>query len=183
MITEPKAIPARALIHQEGVLALLAIIGLAFREAGPLESLQPVGPILVSVAAGVLGGASMALLLWLSRRLPALRALEQWQRILVGQWQPSDAVAVAVISGLAEEALLRALLQPVIGLLAAALLFAALHFIPDRRLWFWPVMALALGLLLGLLFEQFGYPAAAIAHGLLNWISLHRLRQPIEASE
>jgi len=54
----------------------------------------------------------------------------------------------ALLSGLAEEALLRALLQPVIGLVPAALLFAVLHLVPDRRLWMWPVIALGLGLVL-----------------------------------
>jgi hypothetical protein len=180
--TDARPIPARALVHQEGVLGLLALLGLGLRESGPLDALRPAaGSVSLSLAAGAVGGLAMAGLLWLLRRLPALRTLERWQRVVVGGWEGADAAAVAVISGLAEEALLRALLQPVIGLLPAALLFAVLHVIPDRRLWMWPVLALFLGVGLGLLFEHFGYPAAALAHGLLNWISLHRLRQPMDA--
>jgi hypothetical protein len=40
----------------------------------------------------------------------------------------------------------------------------------------WPAIALALGLVLGLLFEHFGYPAAAAAHILINALALLRLR-------
>jgi membrane protease YdiL (CAAX protease family) len=96
---------------------------------------------------------------------------------MVRGWSATDAVAVAVFSGLAEEALVRALLQPLIGLLPAALLFAALHFMPDRRLGLWPLLALTLGVMLGGLFEFGGYPAAAAAHITINAISLSRLRR------
>ena len=64
---------------------------------------------------------------------------------MVEGWSAGDALAVAVFSGLAEEALIRALLQPLIGLVPAAAVFAVLHLVPDRRLWMWPVMALLLG--------------------------------------
>jgi hypothetical protein len=181
MRTDPTPVPARILVHQEGVLGLLALVGLAFRDGGPVSALRPSTGTLLWVGAGIATGLGFAFALWLVRELPALRALETWQRVLVGEWTVGDAAAVAVISGIAEEALLRALLQPLIGLLPAAVLFAVLHLIPDRRLWFWPVMALLIGLVFGLLFEHFGYPAAALAHILLNGFSLHRLRQPIEA--
>jgi membrane protease YdiL (CAAX protease family) len=99
---------------------------------------------------------------------------------MVTGWSVTDAAAVAVFSGLAEEALVRALLQPIIGLLPAALLFAALHFLPDRRLWLWPVLALILGMVLGKLFEIGGYPAAAAAHVTINAVSLYRLQRSAE---
>jgi membrane protease YdiL (CAAX protease family) len=69
------------------------------------------------------------------------------------------------------------LLQPAIGLLGAALLFAALHLVPDRRLWMWPVIALGLGIVLGLVFSRYGYPAAAAAHCAINLLALTRLRR------
>jgi membrane protease YdiL (CAAX protease family) len=122
-------------------------------------------------------GSAAFFALWVIRTLPPLRELERWQRTMVEGWTVFDAVAVAVISGLAEEALIRVLLQPVIGLVPAAMLFAVLHVIPDRRLWLWPVLALVLGLGLGLLYEVAGYPAAAAAHILMNGLSLLRLRQ------
>ena len=80
---------------------------------------------------------------------------------MLAGWNLQDAFAVALLSGLAEEALMRAFLQPWIGLLPAALAFGLLHTLPDRRLWLWPVAAFVMGIILGLLYEYGGYPAAA----------------------
>ncbi len=164
------------LLHQEGILALLALLGLAFRPGGPLPWLAPEGPLLVSVAAGATAGLALGGILWLLRHTPPLARLERWQRRLLRDWTTTDAVAVALLSGLAEEALLRALVQPVVGLVPAALLFSLLHVVPDRRLWAWPAVALVLGLALGSLYEVAGYPAAATAHAAVNLLAMRRLR-------
>jgi membrane protease YdiL (CAAX protease family) len=131
----------------------------------------------ISIAVGV--GAALVCVgtLWSLRWLAPLRRLEHWQRRVVAGWSTTDAVLVALMSGLAEEALLRAFLQPVIGLIPAAALFAMLHLVPDRSLWFWPVFALVTGVILGALFERFGYPAAAAAHVVINLVALLRLRR------
>lgn len=177
---DPPRIRAVALIHQEGVLALIALIGLSFGERGIFESLAPKTTILGSLFAGVAAGTACVALLWLLRGVPPLERLERWQREVVSQWTVTDAAAVAVVSGLGEEALLRAFLQPIIGLLPAAVLFAVLHLVPERELWFWPLFALLSGLLLGGLFEIWGYPAAAAAHIVINAVALLRLRRPVE---
>lgn len=179
MIDPPK-IRAVALIHQEGALAVIAIIGLSIGERGIAEALAPKTPILGALSAGAAAGLACVVLLWLLRGVPALERLERWQRGVVSEWTVTDAVAVALVSGLCEEALLRALLQPVIGLIPAAVLFAVLHLVPERELWFWPLFALLSGLLLGGLFEVWGYPAAAVAHIVINAVALLRLRRPIE---
>jgi membrane protease YdiL (CAAX protease family) len=164
-------------VHQEGALALVALVGLSFTERGVLGGLAPVGELPRSVAAGIAAGIVVFAILWWLREAPPLRRLEDWQRRVVGDWSVTDAVAVALVSGLGEEALLRALLQPTIGLFPAAALFAVLHIVPDRRLWLWPVFALFCGVALGLLFERFGFPAAAAAHMVINLIALLRLRR------
>jgi membrane protease YdiL (CAAX protease family) len=173
----PRAIPAAALIHQEGVVAVIALIGLSLRAEGVLAGLAPRGPAVTGVLIGVVVGAFCATAFWVLRRLPALADLEDWQRHMVRGWSVTDVAAVSLFSGLAEEALIRALLQPVIGLLPAALLFAALHFVPDRRLWLWPILALVLGIVLGILFELGGYPATAAAHIAINAFALLRLQR------
>jgi hypothetical protein len=175
-----RTIPAVALIHQEGVIGMIALVGLWFRAEGLTGALSPIGTMTFALFIGVGCGALCAGLFWLLRSLPPLAALEAWQRRMVTGWSVTDAAAVAVFSGLAEEALVRALLQPIIGLLPAALLFAALHFLPDRRLWLWPVLALILGMVLGKLFEIGGYPAAAAAHVTINAVSLYRLQRSAE---
>ncbi|MEE4270979.1 MAG: CPBP family glutamic-type intramembrane protease [Thermoanaerobaculales bacterium] len=173
---DPGPIRAALLIHQEGVLAVIALIGLHFTSGGIAGGLMARGPWAWSIAVGAASGATCVVLLWSLREIPPLRRLEAWQRRIVGGWTATDAFCVALVSGLAEEALLRALLQPLIGLLPAAALFAALHVVPDRRLWLWPVFALGCGLGLGVLFDEFGFPAAAAAHVLINGVALLRLR-------
>lgn len=174
--TEPPSVRPDLLIHQEGIIGLVAVVGLGVKDGNPLLGLAANGPYLVSLGVGAAAGLASSGALWLTRRLPALAELQQFQRRLVRGWTAVDAAAVALLSGLAEEALLRALLQPVIGLVPAALLFAVLHLVPDRRLWMWPVIALVLGLGLGLVFERWGYPAAAAAHVSINLLALLRLR-------
>lgn len=178
VLNDPPAIRAVALVHQEGVLAVVAVVGLSFGEGRILDALASKGPLLGALAAGTAVAAGCVGLLWLLRDVPPLERLERWQRGVVAEWTIADAVSVALISGIAEEALLRAFLQPIVGLVPAAVLFAVLHVVPDRKLWFWPVFALASGILLGVLFEFRGYPAAAVAHILINLIALLRLRRP-----
>lgn len=124
-------------VHQEGVVGLLAVVGLGIRDGAPLPGLTPRGPLPVSLAAGTVLGLAMAAALWALERwvLPALRRLAAWQRAMVADWGRGEALAVAAISGLAEEAFARALLQPLVGLLPAAAIFALLHLPPDRRAW------------------------------------------------
>jgi membrane protease YdiL (CAAX protease family) len=172
-----RAIPAVALIHQEGFIGVIALVGLSLRAEGVAGGLAPRGSLVVGVFAGLVAGAICAATLWAVRRLPALADLEEWQGRMVRDWSATDAIAVSVFSGLAEEALIRALLQPVIGLLPAAALFAALHIVPERRLWLWPVLAFALGAVLGMIFEFGGYPAAAAAHISINAFALVRLQR------
>lgn len=167
-----------ALLHQEGILGLLALVGLALRPGGPGRWLAPHLDLSAALALGVSSALAASAVLWTLRRLPAVAALERFQRNLVRGWTATDALAVALLSGIAEEALLRALLQPLIGLVPAAAVFALLHVVPRRRLWLWPVLALLLGLGLGGLYEVGGYPAAAAAHATINGLALHRLRRP-----
>jgi membrane protease YdiL (CAAX protease family) len=165
------------LLHQEGVIGLVAVIGLGLKDGNPIGGLAPQGPLAWSIMVGALVGIASSGALWLTRRVPPLAELQRFQERLVRGWTAVDAAAVALLSGIAEEALLRALLQPVIGLVPAALLFAVLHLVPDRRLWMWPVIALGLGLVLGVVFSRYGYPAAATAHVAINALALTRLRR------
>jgi membrane protease YdiL (CAAX protease family) len=175
--SKPRVIPAVALIHQEGVVAVVALVGLWLSADGISGGLAAKGPLPTATLTGILAGVGSFLALWLIRGLRPLRELERWQLQMVRGWTVTDAAAVALFSGLAEEALVRALLQPLIGLLPAAAVFAVLHLVPDRRLWVWPILALVLGLVLGGVYELGGFPAAAAAHVAINALSLLRLRR------
>lgn len=174
-------IPAAALIHQEGVVAVIALIGLSFGGTGLGPALSPRGPFVGALFFGAAAGLGCFFVMWLIRAVGPLKELEAWQQRMVAGWTVGDAMVVAVFSGLAEEALIRALLQPVVGLVPAAAIFAVLHVVPDRRLWMWPLLALVLGVVLGLVFERWGYPAAAAAHIVINGLSLARFRARTDA--
>ena len=177
-LIQPPKISAVALIHQEGVLTLVALVGLAFSQRGILDALGPRQGALIAITVGSAAGLGCVAVLWLLRSIPPLKRLEDWQRQVIVGWTTTDAVAVALVSGFAEEALLRAFLQPIVGLVPAAVLFAVLHLVPDRSLWIWPVFALACGLILGVLYNTHGFPAAAAAHIVINLTALLRLRRP-----
>jgi membrane protease YdiL (CAAX protease family) len=162
-------------VHQEGLIGLLAVVCLLLSEQPIATSLSPRPGLALAALVGLAAGASIAACQWLLRKSPPLKSLERCLKEMVGHWSLGDALAVALLSGLAEEALLRALLQPLIGLFPAAGLFALLHIFPDRRAWAWPIIALAIGVALGWLFELHGYPAAATAHVVINAIGLTRL--------
>lgn len=149
---------------------------MVFHEGGPAAALAPRDGWFEVMAGGAATALAITAPLWLLRNWTPVRRLLRWQAGLVVDWSPADAAAVSVLSGLAEEALLRPALQPLIGLFPTAVVFAVLHTVPDRRLWFWPAAALLIGLVLGLAYEVWGYPAAALGHGLVNFAALHQLR-------
>jgi membrane protease YdiL (CAAX protease family) len=175
LTSSSRTISPRLLAHQEGLICVVALIGLLLREGELLPYLAPRSGWPAALAAGAGVGCGLAAMIWLLRSIAPARELEEWLSDMLRKWSVSDALSVAFISGVAEEALIRALLQPMIGLVPAALLFALLHIFPDRRLWFWPLLALTLGLVIGLLFEHFGYPAAALAHITVNAIGMVRV--------
>jgi membrane protease YdiL (CAAX protease family) len=83
---------------------------------------------------------------------------------------------LALASGLGEEAFFRGALQPVVGLVAASVLFAAAHFVPRRDLLLWSLFSLAAGLLLGGLYALTGnLLAPSVAHVVVNGVNLRRL--------
>ncbi len=176
----PRVIPATLVIHQEGAIALIALVGVWFRDDGIATAFSSRSGLPGSILVGAAAGLICFGLMWLVRGVGPLRDLESWQRRMVAGWSAGDALAVAVFSGLAEEALIRALLQPLIGLVPAAALFAVLHLVPDRRLWMWPLVALLLGLAIGWVFGRWGYPAAAAAHVVINGLSMARFRAEVQ---
>jgi membrane protease YdiL (CAAX protease family) len=125
---------------------------------------------LVVAAAGV----------WLSRLIMLrTRAGARLARALgeaLGPLGAAQCGALALASGIAEEAFFRGALQPRVGLLAASLAFAVAHFVPRRDLAPWSAFALAAGLVLGALYEATAsLVAPVVAHAALNAVNLWRL--------
>ncbi|NRA07005.1 MAG: CPBP family intramembrane metalloprotease [Myxococcales bacterium] len=89
------------------------------------------------------------------------------------------ALWLGVVSGVAEEALFRGVLQVETGWLPASLLFGLAHLAPRRDLLPWTANAFAAGFLLGALFDVTGnLLAPVLTHSVVNalnlrWLSLH----------
>lgn len=88
---------------------------------------------------------------------------------LLGPLRAVEVLVISATSGIGEELLFRGALQPWIGLVPAAILFALLHppLTPGLRAWPW--MALGAGLWMGLLAHWTGGMVAPIGfHSALN---------------
>jgi membrane protease YdiL (CAAX protease family) len=170
----------------EGGLLILAL-GLGWPlDVDPLASLHGASP-----RGGLLG------LLAVLPLLPAfaLAMASRWEplsrirRLLMTEFMPLlrdsgplDLLLISALAGLGEEALFRGLLQtaivgwttPAVGLVAASVLFGLAHAVTRAYV----VIATAMGLYLGLLFEfGGGLLPAAVAHGAYDFVALVYLRR------
>jgi membrane protease YdiL (CAAX protease family) len=92
---------------------------------------------------------------------------------VLGRRTPLECVALALVSGIAEEAFFRGAMQPDLGLVATSILFGAVHFVPRREFLPWTLFAIAAGFLLGGLFDATGNLVAPIvAHVGINAVNL-----------
>lgn len=130
-----------------------------------------------------LGAAAGGLLLgmWaLARRLlPLARELEALLGQVLETLSRQEALALAVLSGFAEELFFRGAVQGALGRLGwlwAAALFSLLHSGPGRPFRLWGGFAFLAGLVFGGLVAWRGNLLPAIVgHGLVNAVSLGRL--------
>jgi CAAX protease family protein len=151
----------------------------AHRGALGLDAFVEPGTWWIDLALGVAFGAAM-LAAWeaLRRLAPGARRVEAEIRRLLGPISVSEAVALAVMSALAEEVAFRGALQAWLGWVPAAVLFGLAHLGPGRPFRWWTLWALGGGLALGLLVAERGAIGGAIvAHLLVNGVQLLRLRR------
>jgi len=124
-------------------------------------------------------GAGLLLLgLWkgTERIFPLARELEDQLGGALGPLGRSEVIALAVLSGFAEELFFRGAVQGSVGWLPATLLFAVLHTGPGRAFRLWTLFAVVAGLLFGGLMEVRGnLLGPVVAHFLVNAVNLWRL--------
>ena len=95
---------------------------------------------------------------------------------LLGPIDLSEVVALALLSGFAEELFFRGAVQGSWGWLPATVLFALLHTGPGPAFRLWTLFAAVAGMVLAALMIWRGnLLAPVVAHGLLNGINLGRL--------
>ena len=140
--------------------------------AGVLLGEQPaeVKHILMGVTVGIV----IATICQIANAL--FKPIERASRLLGAFFGPirvSEAIYLAVLSGLAEEICFRGALWPQLGLWGSAILFGMLHIVPMRALMGYPVFAILAGLVFGLLRESSGsvWPAV-VAHATVNALNL-----------
>jgi len=124
-----------------------------------------------------LGIAAAAIVIGLSDRLTRGTRIGEDLAValagVLGRRSVVECVALALASGIAEEAFFRGALQPHVGLVAASLIFGVVHFVPRREFLPWTAFAIAAGFLLGSLFETTGNLVAPIvAHSTINAVNL-----------
>jgi hypothetical protein len=133
---------------------------------------------LVSLGLGVcLGATTIAASRVMVRRAAWARALHAALRPAVHGASDAGLLAVAVASAAGEELLFRGLLQPLFGVVVAALVFGALHQIRGPARWGWMAWATVMGLLFGCVFAATGSLAGpVVAHAMINGANLRFLR-------
>ncbi len=135
----------------------------------------------IDLGLGIAAGG-LLLGLWQAglRLLPAASELEDKLGELLRGIETSEAVALALLSGFAEELFFRGAVQGAWGWPVATLLFALLHVGPGAAFRSWTVFAALAGLVFaGLMLWRGNLLAPVIAHALVNAINLGRLaRRP-----
>jgi len=170
-----------ALVFYGGMLALAWLwrsvwLGQSLLYAGPEAALGG-ARWLPDAALGLAAGLGAVLLSdVVTRRTRAGARLARTLATALGPIAPREVLLLAIVSGLAEEALFRGALQPAVGLVAASFVFGLVHFVPRRDLWPWSLFAFLAGLGLGALFDATGNLVAPIvAHATLNAVNLRKL--------
>jgi len=135
----------------------------------------------IDLGLGLTAGGLLILVWVLARQsLPAARKLETELAELLGPLNTGEVLALALLSGFAEELFFRGAMQGAWGWLPATLLFALLHAGPGTAYRIWTVFAAIAGLTLaGLMLWRGNLMAPVVAHVLVNGVNLDRLsRQP-----
>jgi uncharacterized protein len=137
-----------------------------------------VAAVLVSLGVGVcVGSMTVAASRVMVRRAEWARSLHAALRPAVHGTGDGWLAAIALASATGEELLFRGLLVPMLGLVASAMVFGALHQIRGRARWGWLAWATVMGLLFGAMFLATGSLAGPIvAHAIINAANLRFLR-------
>ena len=133
-------------------------------------------------------GAGAGLLLlgawWAAERtFPLARELEGRLAGALGPITLSEAFALALLSGFAEELFFRGAVQGTVGWAAATVLFGLLHSGPGKAFRLWTLFAIVAGALLGGIMAWRGNLLGPfVGHFLVNAVNLRRLAGRMEDS-
>ncbi len=131
----------------------------------------------IDLGLGLAAGLMLVALWETARRLvPAMRELETALAEQVGSLDSSEALALALISGFAEELFFRGAMQTSWGWGWAVVIFTLMHSGSGRAFRWWTLFAFVAALAFGgLTFYRGSILAAVVAHTTVNAINLRRL--------
>jgi membrane protease YdiL (CAAX protease family) len=131
----------------------------------------------IDLGAGLAAGLLLLGAWWgAERTFPLARELEARLGEALGPITSSEAVALAVLSGFAEELFFRGAVQGALGWGAATILFGLLHSGPGKAFRLWTLFAVVAGALFGGLMVWRGNLLGPVAgHFLVNAVNLRRL--------
>ena len=170
-------------------LLLSWVITVYFRKQSFGDLFAASRPITTQILLGLACGIAVAaLVIPLLLKAGWLARLRNFIRDILAQIRPTgfDLLLVSLLAGFGEELFFRATLQPVLGLWLASLAFALAHTglsVSPPKLLF-AAFVFAMGLLLGTLYEQAGFVAAAVTHAvydLLFLVAVKRYLRPAAA--
>jgi membrane protease YdiL (CAAX protease family) len=177
--------------HQRIFVALIAYASMALVACGlgtwlgrpfPVRHPAPwwdLGSCAEVVSIGLGLGVALVTVLstrWLLARTAWARALRRELRTLLEGATGRQLVLLGVFSGIAEELLFRGAIQPVAGLTLTSIGFGLLHVGRSRAFLPWTIWAIAMGFVLGGIFEATGVLAGPIlAHVLINAVNLRTI--------
>lgn len=145
-----------------------------YHHPAPWLDLGALAGAALGVALGLGVGAAVVVATRLAvRRTSWARHLHVEFRQIFGPLSTRDVMVFAVLSSVAEELFFRGALQPAIGLGGSSLVFGLLHVGPTRRFAPWTAMAIAMGFVLGALYQATGdLLAPMVAHLTINAVNL-----------
>lgn len=170
-------------------MAVVAVVWIALREGGVSPGvfvhLDSLTANLVDLAVGVCAALALTVAWQLAHRISkTVRALEDMLAEHVGALPRDRLLAVAALSGFAEEIFFRGALMGSVGLLWSSVIFGLCHVGPVREARLWAVYAVFAGLGFGLLVQWRGVLLpAVVAHCVVNGIGLLRLAEKNETRE
>lgn len=167
-------------------LAIAAVLWLGLRHGPlPVGLFFDLGSLPLDLALGVAtGGVAIGVWRLGRRRVAAMADLEARIRELLGGLGRDEALALALVSGFAEELFFRGAMQDAWGPYWATAVFAALHTGPGRAFRTWTLFALAVGGALAALTVWRGnLLPAVVAHVLVNAVNLRSLLPVRETPE
>jgi membrane protease YdiL (CAAX protease family) len=143
----------------------------------PLSLFVDRGGWWIDLGLGIAAGLLLLGAWWgAERTFPLARELEARLGEALGPITPSEAMALALLSGFAEELFFRGAVQGSLGWGAATILFGLLHSGPGKAFRLWTLFAVVAGALLGGLMAWRGNLLGPVAgHFLVNAVNLRRL--------